>query len=130
MSKYENYARFLECGGDMISFPDETYREIYEEIKKNYDENVLVDIIKTIVYNNKIAHNIAMIQADDSDINEEEVKKYLFTLKIHVFEDELKSVKKQISDMEKSDSKEFMELYLKQYTYLKKKLLELKSEVI
>lgn len=130
MSNYENYGRFLEYGGDMISFPDETYREIYEEIKKNYDENVLVDIIKTIVYNNKIAHNIAMIQADDSDINEEEVKKYLFTLKIHVFENELKSVKKQITDMEKSDSKEFMELYLKQYTYLKKKLLELKSEVI
>lgn len=130
LSDYENYARFLACGGGALSFPDESYREIFEEIEKNYNENVLVDIFKTIVYNNKIAHNIAMVQADNYDINEDEVKKYLSTLKIHVFENELKSVKKQITDMEKSGGSESMELYLKQYTYLKKKLLELKSEVI
>lgn len=127
MSDYDNYAGFLEDGGGAMWFPDDELREILEEVEKIYYENVFVDIFTSIVYNNKIAHTIALVQADESEINAEEARKYLTTLKIHAYGEEAKKVKKQITDTEKSCSEAELELLMKQYTYLKKKLLELKS---
>ncbi len=127
MSDYDNYAEFSQAGGSAMWFPDDDLREIYEEVEKIYSENVFVDIFTSIVYNNKIAHTLALIQADENDINGEEARKYLTTLMAHAYNEEAKKVKKQIADTEKSCSEKEMELLMKQYTYLKKKLLELKS---
>ena len=79
------------------------------------------------MYNNKVTPTVARINAEVIDINKEEVKEYLQKLKIELYLNELKRLKRRIKDAERSDGTEDVKLLLKEYDFLQKKLKEIES---
>lgn len=126
LSDYDAYRAFRAFGGTASVFMNESYRGIYTEIERAYTDENIVDITQSLLYNNKIAQVIATINAEDDPIDETEVKEYIIALQAREIEEECKRIKRRISDIGQSNSND-AELLLKEYNYLKRKLLELKS---
>jgi uncharacterized protein Yka (UPF0111/DUF47 family) len=101
---------------------------LYEEIEKCYDADRNVDILKYLAYNNKLASLAVAVDSCAAVSDRDQIKDFIKTLRIVLYETELKALKKRIEASEK-DADGVDASLLKEYSYLKKKLLDTKSEV-
>ncbi len=125
MDTPEHYGFFTKAGGNESSFLNETYRDVFKQIESLYQKDKGIDIFKDFVYNNKVTPTVARINAETIDINKEEVAQYLQKLRIELYQNELKRLKRRIKDAERSDGTEDVKLLLKEYDFLQKKLKEI-----
>lgn len=123
-----NLAVFAAEGGNIGCFNDEKYALMYEEIEKCYSANKNVDILKYLTYNNKLA-SIAVAVDSYADVpDQDQIKDCIKTLRIVFYENELRALKKRIDGLGE-DVKDIDASLLKEYSYIKRKLLDIKSEV-
>jgi DNA primase len=121
-------ADFYAAGGDLGCFIGEDYALLYEEIEKCYSADRNVDILKHLAYNNKLASLAVAVDSHAAVSDLDQIKDCIKTLRIGLYETELKALKRRIEASEKEADGVDASL-LKEYSYLKKKLLDTKSEV-
>ena len=55
------FERFVSLGGDKSLFSNEDAADLYDEIKRLYEENGNVDISNNLVYNNQLAQTVVRV---------------------------------------------------------------------
>ncbi len=126
MNGYLNYRVFLKCGGDESLFSGE-YSLLFHEIEELYAIDEKVDIFQKIIYNNKVTHSAGQVGACEEEITPDEICVYVSKLKEDMYEAMLTGLKKKMQ-MQNVKGTENEAMLLKEYSYIKTKLLELKSE--
>ena len=122
------FERFVILGGDKSLFSNEDAADLYDEIKRLYEENGNVDISNNLVYNNKLAQTVVSVDNAQDISSEGHLKDIIKTLRLSLYEGRLRQIKKRIDETEKNCGKVDAAL-LKEYGYLKKELIKIKSEV-
>lgn len=126
MGGYDRYKLFLKAGGDSSLFGGE-YEPLFRETEELYALDDKVDIFQKILYNNKVTHSAAKVGACEYEIEPAEIGGYVTKLKEDMYDAMLKSLKKKMQ-MHNIKGTEDEALLLKEYSYIKTKLLELKAE--
>ncbi len=119
---------FHAMGGGLGCFIGEAYAQLYEEIEKYYAEDRNVDIMKHLAYNNKLASLAVAVDCCAAESDQDQIKDCIKTLRVALHESELKALKQRIEASEK-DATDVDASLLKEYSYLKRRLLDIKSEV-
>lgn len=123
----DNFYYFEQKGGSSWCFVNDTLREIFEEAKKIVESQKNVDIIRALVYNNKIAPAVSFIEARGYLPSIEEVDAYIKFMRIRAIEDEQSRIKKKIELMGDKADPEEMNMLFSEYSFINKLLIEQKK---
>ncbi len=129
LSSHSNYQKYLNAGG--INFFDGENALLYEAMANAYEKNPnIVDISNEIIYTKSSQQRLALINCIDKDISDNELPFYVNVLTINIYNAKLKELKKELDELQATGQNEGRQReILKEYTYLKQKLLEIKTEV-
>jgi len=120
----DNYDRYVAAGGG--NFFTGELGELYAAIEKMYESSDRIDIEKNLLYNSSLVRSAALLSTADSAVTDEDVPRYVNALTADMYSERLRVIKRLIEDDSCTDDKS---LLIREQSYLKQKLIELKTEV-
>ena len=120
----DNYDRYVAAGGG--NFFTGELGELYAAIEKMYESSDRIDIEKNLLYNSSLVRSAALLSTADSAVTDEDVPRYVNALTADMNSERLRVIKRLIEDDSCTDDKS---LLIREQSYLKQKLIELKTEV-